>query len=630
MRRLAAALLLIAVALGLLASPAPAKSGKARLTPVPGPGFLQRSFVLTLPASRELGPTQVKVTENGRPVSRLSVTPAHAVGEKRFAVVLVIDASRSMRGSAIRNAMAAARAFAARRNPGQQLAAITFNRKAVVVLPLTADKLAIDSTLSRLPALGGGTHLYDAVAQALVLLKQAQITAGSVVLLSDGSDTGSQVSEQEVAATARAAGVRVFTVGLRSGSFDSGPLRSLAAGAHGDYSEARSAGDLGTIYAGLGSKLASQYLIKYRSLASRGSAVHVEVRTAGVPGLATSDYATPPLNSASGPAPGHPRGFWSSPASMVVISLACAILIGLCMAALLARRLPRTETLGERLQGFVTSPSRESAGVTQARVASRVLVGAERSLEKTRWWATFKEELDVARIKMPAIQIVALTGLGTVVAMWLLAVVTGAGLFALLGLAVPLAARAIIKHRLEAQRKLFADQLADNLQVIASAMRAGHSFVGALSIAVEDSPEPTRTEFRRVVADENLGVQLEETLGVVARRMESDDLGQTLLVAMLQRETGGNMAEVIDRIADTIRERAELRRIVHTLTAQGRMSRWVVTALPVALLLIITAINPSYMKPLYVTSTGHTLLVLAAFMLVIGSLVIKRIVDFKV
>src|SRR5438552_2529259 len=165
MRRLGAAFLLIAVALGLLASPALAKSGKARLTPVPGQGFLQRSFVLTLPTSRELAPTQVKVTENGQPVSRLSVTPAHAVGGKRFAEVLVIDASRSMRGRAIRDAMAAARAFAARRNPGQQLAAITFNRKAVVALPLTADKLAIDSTLSKLPALGGGTHLYDAVAQ---------------------------------------------------------------------------------------------------------------------------------------------------------------------------------------------------------------------------------------------------------------------------------------------------------------------------------------------------------------------------------------------------------------------------------------------------------------------------------
>ena len=421
----------------------------------------------------------------------------------------------------------------------------------------------------------------------------------------------------------------MFTVGLRSSSFDSGPLSSLAAGAHGDYSEAKSTGDLGSIYAALGSRLASEYLINYRSLASRGSAVHVEVRTAGVPGVATSDYATPPLRSASGPAPGHPRGFWSSSVSMVAISLACAILIGLCVVALLSRR-PRGETLGERLQGFVSSPSREPAGAAQATVAGRMLVGAERSLEKTRWWATFKEELDVARIKIPAIQIVALTGLGTVTAMWLLVVLTGTGLFALLGLAVPLAARAIIKHRLEALRKLFADQLTDKLQVIASAMRAGHSFVGALSIAVEDSPEPTRTEFRRVVADENLGVPLEETLGVVARRMESDDLGQTLLVAMLQRETGGNMAEVIDRIADTIRERAELRRIVHTLTAQGRMSRWVVTALPIGLLLIITAINPSYMKPLYVTSTGHALLVLAAFMLVIGSLVIKRIVDFKV
>ena len=90
------------------------------------------------------------------------------------------------------------------------------------------------------------------------------------------------------------------------------------------------------------------------------------------------------------------------------------------------------------------------------------------------------------------------------------------------------------------------------------------------------------------------------------------------------------MAEVMDQVAETIRERAELRQVVRTLTAQGRMSRWIVTALPVALLLIITLINPDYMKPLYVTSTGHVLLVFAGFLLVAGSLVIKRIVNIKV
>jgi tight adherence protein B len=628
MRRLATVLLVLAMALGALAPQALAGSGRGHLTAVPGASFPQRSFVLSLPAGRALSAAQVEVRENGRPVSRPSIVPAQAAGAKGFAVVLVVDASASMRGHAIKDAMAAARQFAAKRNSQQRLAVVTFNSKAAVALPLTADKLAIDAALSKLPVLGDGTHMYDAVAAALILLKQAQIKAGSIVLLSDGSDTGSDVSAGQIAATARTAGVRVFTVGLHSRSFDSGSLANLADGAHGDYTEARSASDLAGIYAALGTRLANEYLVRYRSLASRGSAVHVEVRAAGLSRPVTTDYGTPPLPSRLGPSPAKPDGFWSSTSSMVAISFTCAILIGLCAVALLWRR-PRRETLGERLEGFVSAP-RDQGSAARRTVTNRILTKAERSLEQTSWWAGFKEELEVARIERPGIQIIAFTAIGTVAAMWLLTAVTGSGIFALLGFGVPLAVRGFLRYKLEAQRKLFADQLADNLQVIASAMRAGHSFAGALSIAVEDSPEPARTEFRRVVADEKLGVPLEETLGVVARRMESDDLKQTMLVAMLQRETGGNMAEVIDRVAETIRERAELRRTVHTLTAQGRMSRWVVTALPIALLLIITAINPSYMEPLYTTSTGHGLLVVAATMLVLGSLVIKRIVDFKV
>jgi tight adherence protein B len=199
---------------------------------------------------------------------------------------------------------------------------------------------------------------------------------------------------------------------------------------------------------------------------------------------------------------------------------------------------------------------------------------------------------------------------------------------ALLALAIPFAVRAAIAQRVDRQRKLFSEQLADNLQVIASGMRAGHSFVGALSLAVDDSPEPAKRELARVVADEQLGVPIEDTLEVVARRMKSDDFRQAVLVATLQRETGGNTAEVIDRVADSIRERAELRRVVRTLTAQGRMSRWVVTCLPLGLLGIITAINPGYMEPLFTTGTGQLLLVLSAGMVLAGSVIIGRIVDF--
>jgi len=199
-----------------------------------------------------------------------------------------------------------------------------------------------------------------------------------------------------------------------------------------------------------------------------------------------------------------------------------------------------------------------------------------------------------------------------------------------LALAIPLGVRSLLKRQLLRQRRLFAEQLPDNLQVLASALRAGHSFIGALSVVVNDAPEPAKSEFQRVVADEQLGVPIDEALRVVVERMESRELEQVALVGALQRETGGNTAEVLDRVTDTIRERFELRRTVQTLTAQGRMSRWVLTFLPLFLLLAITLINPSYMNVMYSSTAGKVLLVLAGISVACGSLVIKRIVNIKV
>jgi len=246
-----------------------------------------------------------------------------------------------------------------------------------------------------------------------------------------------------------------------------------------------------------------------------------------------------------------------------------------------------------------------------------------------RWWARFKVDLDVARITIPPIQIIFWTAAATLIVIYMCALLGGM-LAGLLGFCVPFVVRGVIRRRLDRQRQLFAEQLPDNLQVLASALRAGHSLVGALSVVVDDSPEPARTEFRRVIADEQLGVPLEEAIEVVAVRMDSTDLRQVGLVAALQHETGGNTAEVLDRVADTVRERFELRRLVKTLTAQGRLSRWILTGLPVFLLLVITLLNPSYISPLYSHTGGRVLLGLAIVMVTSGSLVIRRIINIKV
>lgn len=625
---------LAAVAGVLLAVAAPAVAAGAapdaalRLSPAGNPGFPDRSYLLSLPSGAQARPDQISVREDGRPVSGLSIVPASSASARGFGVVLVIDASRSMKGEAIRDAMAAARAFARRRHPSQQIGVVTFNGQTTVALPLTSDPGRIEEALSRPPELGRDTHVYDAVDVATRMLAQARVRPASVVVLSDGSDTGSAASRAAVALRARSTGVRVFSVGLRSGAFDPKALAALANDANGSYQEAGSGRDLNRIYDDLGARLATEHLIFYRSLAGPHDRVHVVVRVEGQPTAATAEYTTPALQTSIQP---YVRNeFWGSPASFFLASVVTALLV--VASVYFAFNRPGRRNVRRRVADFVSTvqTDQEQAKDEASLVATGgLLAGFGRRFEQMRWWPGFEEELDVAGIATPATQFAGAAVVGTLILTLLLAI-AGGPLVAFLGFLTPVFVRRFVKFKLARQRKLFADQLADNLQVISSALRAGHSLVGAMAVSVQNAPEPTKREFGRVVADEKLGIPLEDGLSVVARRMGSRDLIQVMLVASLQRETGGNTAEVIDRVADTVRERADLRRLISTLTAQGRISRWIVSALPVVLLLAISALNPSYLAPLFSTSAGHVMLALGVMFMVSGSLVIKKIVNIEV
>jgi len=200
----------------------------------------------------------------------------------------------------------------------------------------------------------------------------------------------------------------------------------------------------------------------------------------------------------------------------------------------------------------------------------------------------------------------------------------------IVGLGTPFLVRMVIESKLARKRRAFAEQLPDNLEVLSAALRAGHSLVGALSAVVESAPEPSHSEFRRVIAEEQLGVPLEDALGAVVERMDNRDLDQVALVARLQRETGSSAAEVIDRVIETVRSRAELRRLVRTLTTQGRLSRWILTGLPIGLAFLLPLLSPGYLDPLLHRGSGQLLLVVTAILVFSGSVVIGKIINIKV
>lgn len=619
-------LILVLVAL-LLVAPTAAADGGLRLNRVGKPRFPDRTYALTVPPGSTIQPSQIRVQENGRAVAGLAVSPASRAAEK-LGVVLVIDASRSMSGQPIEDAIAAARAFARRRNPIQPMGVVTFNSEVATLLPLTTNGATIERALQSAPPLKRQTHVYDGVDAAVSMLARADLAGGSVIVMSDGADTGSRIALPAAAAHARAEGVRVFSVGLRSSAFSPDPLRDLASDSRGRYSEAGNGADLAPIYDRLGAELSNEYLVQYRSLQGPSSRVGVRVTVEGV-GSATASYRSPA--AAVGEVPPYDRNdFWRSSGALILVSLAAGGLLALALFMVFAR--PGRRRLTERLAMFVGPADQDTEGEPPREThALGLLPALERGLARIRGWAAFEEDLDIAQIKMPAAHLVAIGMIATLFISWLLASASGIPLLAVVGLVgVPVAIRAVVGALADKQRRAFDEQLADNLQVIASAQRAGHSFLGALTVSVEEAPEPTKREFERVLADERLGVPIEDALEGAARRMDSQDLEQVILVSRLQRETGGNTAEVLDKVAETARERSELRRLIQTLTAQGRMSRWIVTALPVTLLVIVSLLNPGYTEPLFETGNGRVALSIGIVLLVTGSLVIKRIVTIKV
>ena len=192
MRRLST-LVGLAVLLGCLAASQAWASG-VNLSQAGGAHFPQRAFLLRVPSKGVLTRRQISVTEAGVPVHGLTVKPASKIEQSHFGTVLVIDTSDSMNGVAEDSAIAAARAFIRARNPAQPVGIVMFDQTARVVAPMTTDDATLNKALATIPTLHSGTHMYDAVGTANKLLASANLTGGSIVLVSDGRDTGSTES----------------------------------------------------------------------------------------------------------------------------------------------------------------------------------------------------------------------------------------------------------------------------------------------------------------------------------------------------------------------------------------------------------------------------------------------------
>ena len=626
MRRLGG-LAVLGAALAALLTPAlgVAQSGAApTLKETADSGFPDKFFTLTLPRKATITAGSVSISENGGPVLGLGVEAPGAAN----AAVLAIDASNSMAGPPIAGAMNAARAFMAQRNTNLPVAVLAFGPEQSVLTSFSTDKAELAAAVGKAPPLAEGTHIFDTLVKAADLTKDEGLDRATVVLLSDGTDVGSESTKPQAFAALADANIRVFTVGLKSKQYDPSTLKELAQRTGGSYAESATPGALEGIFAEISARLANEYVVSYRSLLPPKVKATVTMSVAGFTPVSAS-YTTPAIDFSP---QGTFKGTWAdsvitSPYLMIFVVVS---VLGLIAFALLTAVDVRARSMKRRMAAYVNIPSEEEGRIRRAEVTAMLAESAERRVKGQRWWQNFERDVEISDINASPMTLAGWSLIAGVITSIVFAIGFQSLWGLLIGLIAPMVMRLFVSLKLARKRAAFGEQLPDNLDVLAGALRAGHSLVGAMNVMVEGAAEPSKTELRRVMQDEQLGVPVDEAIMIMATRMQNEDVEQVALVTRLQREAGGNTAEVLDRVVENIRGKMELRRLVKVLTAQGRMARWILTALPIVLAGWILVINPDWLDPLFETGLGRLALVAWAVMLLIGSYMLKKITEIVV
>jgi tight adherence protein B len=570
-------------------------------------------------------------------------------GERgKVAVMLAVDTSGSMRvNDNIARARDAATALVQRMPQGTRLGLVAFSDDPRVVQPLTDNHQQVRQAIDRLQA-GGDTALYDAVALGSRLLEGEQ-GQRNLVVLSDGRDEGSSANLERAIDAAKQADVTVYTVGLKVPGFnqDLAALNQLATGTDGRAFEANNADDLVTQFGSIGQALASQYVVTMELPPGLGkyAAFRLEVRANGAVGFyenanfalpGGASPATTPVPAELPPAPGLSR--LESPQGRYVAALAgfTAVLI-VCLLLLRPGSSRRPyRALRQRLSPYSLTPAIADDQIRLTAFGSSEWAGkatamAETLVRRGNLEETFLDRLEAAGLNMRVAEFV-LISLGSAFIPPLLALIVTrnllvAALVVLLGTVAPFLYLSVRASRRQAK---FEEQLPSTLQLLAGALQAGHSLQQAVDTVVHEAGDPISGEFQRVLTEARLGRPLEEAFEAMATRTSSVDFKWTVMAIRLQRQVGGNLAEVLSTVSQTIRDRYSLKRQVKALSAEGRLSSLILSILPVVMFAALLLLNPVFLRPLFTSTIGIMMLVVAAVLMVLGVFWLKKITEIKV
>jgi tight adherence protein B len=573
---------------------------------------------------------QPRLTENGAPVVGLGAANLGRVKS----VVLAVDRSQSMTGRSLVDAAAAAAQFVASKGPADRVQVIAFGHQAVALTRFSSSTTDADAALAGVrPDSHSGTALWDAIVRASTALRHEDAPGHVIVVVTDGQDVSSTASLEEAVAAAHRARAAVYAIGIAGPGFTPAPLRELATRTGGAYRLASTSSELAALYTSIGRALAHTWQLSYVTAARPGDAVRLTVTGQGT--STTRRVALPDTGVSSAPVSSNPtllpRSAWTSRVGPAALALGVGLLVLAAFGFAVAAR--HGYWLTARLAPHVGTTHRRSRRLrkTEHRPLLRgVFTATESALGNVKQFKGLQRMLTRADLPLLAAELLYMCiGAGVLGAIF--AAVAGAPAVLVLGFMALAGSAPVFWVSWKARKRIkaFDNQLPDLLITVAASLKAGHSFRQAIQAVVEEGAEPAAKEFRRVLNETKLGRPMDEALAEMSDRIGSKNLSFVLTAVTIQRQIGGSLAGLFDMVAETVRQRQQFARKIKSLTATGRMSAYVLAGLPFGVALLISLISPTYMSPLWHTSTGHILVAGGLLMLTFGSLILKKLVSFK-
>jgi len=614
---------LLAAALVALLAPV-AASANVSLRGVDATGYPTLRAAVVSPVASSQPPT---LTENGQRV--VDLTAQNLASAK--SVVIAVDRSRSMKGRQLDDAIAAARNFIAAKGGSDRIAVVVFGSHAVQLTGFSSSTIDSDDALRTMSVdARSGTALYDALALSAGMLAKEVGRARVIVLLTDGQDVSSTSSLAQSVEAARKASALVYPIVIGGADATRQPLRQMARETGGTFHGAASSAALKGVYTSVAAELRRTWRLEWVTAARPGEKLHLRA-SLDPEGAAAADLTVPgDVQAPAGTGTELPSPLYTPFGGLLLTLLVAFLVLTACGLVLTSGKGSWVKSrLTPHVEGGRRKAKQREKGERLAAFAS-LFRATEQTFGHRRLWKRLHLMLERADVPLRTVEFAYLiVGCGFTLA--LLAAVSGRPTLMIL---IAFAVGALIPYgwvSFKSRRRMnaFEDQLPDLLVTLAASLKAGHSFKQGIQTVVDEGQDPSSKVLGRVITDTQLGRPMDEALAETAERIGSKNFSFVITAVSIQRQVGGSLAGLFDMVADTVRQRQQFARKIKGLTAMGRASAYVLVGLPFFVGLAMTVLNPTYMQPLYHSSTGHTLIMIGLVMMAFGSLILKKLVSFR-